>query len=235
MVNLGFSTGALAKGNFELALKQLAGRSLSAVELSALRADELPRLVESVNSLNLDSYSYISVHAPSSFGANDELWIIDLLRHFPKRWKIILHPDTINDVSRWSRFGNQLALENMDSRKTDGRTFLELARWFKRLPEAQLCVDLAHAHQLDSTMTEAYIMLTQFNERICQVHLSELDSDSRHYPLSQGTVRAFSEVADLIPKNAAVIIESRVTADGIDSEISKAREIFEVSAALAHS
>ncbi len=228
MGSLGFSTGALAKGDFKLALQQMTGKSLSAVELSALRVEELPRLMESASSLDLGSYNYVSVHAPSSFSADEEGQVVELLRSCPKNWKIVLHPDAIKDVSKWIVFGKQLVIENMDRRKADGRTADELARWFVRLPEALLCVDLAHAQQWDTTMTEAYLILTKFHDRVCQVHISELDSASRHYPLSQGTVRAFSEVAGLIPKDAAVIIESRVTVDNLDLEVAKAKGVFEV-------
>ena len=228
MGSLGFSTGALAKGDFQSALQQMTGKSLTAVELSALRVEELPRLMESANSLDLGSYNYVSVHAPSSFSADEEGRVVELLHSCPKNWKIVVHPDAIKDVSKWVVFGRQLVIENMDRRKADGRTADELARWFGRLPEALLCVDLAHAQQLDTTMTEAYLILTRFHDRVCQVHISELDSASHHYPLSQGTVKAFSEVAGLIPKEAAVIIESRITADNLDSEVAKAKGVFEV-------
>jgi len=228
MGSLGFSTGALAKGDFKLALQQMAGKSLSAVELSALRVEELPQLMESASSLDLGCYRYVSVHSPSSFSADEEGRIVELLHSCPKNWKIVVHPDAIKDASKWVDFGKQLVIENMDRRKADGRTADELARWFARLPEALLCVDLAHAQQLDTTMTEAYLILTRFQDRVCQIHISELDSASHHYPLSQGTMTAFSEVAGLIPKDAAVIIESRVTADNLESEVAKAKGVFEV-------
>ena len=45
MRRVGFSTGALARGDFRRALQMLAGKNVSAVELSALRQDELMPLV----------------------------------------------------------------------------------------------------------------------------------------------------------------------------------------------
>ena len=45
----GFSTGALALGDFDQALKMLDGITVEAIELSALRIRELPRLLEFVS------------------------------------------------------------------------------------------------------------------------------------------------------------------------------------------
>jgi hypothetical protein len=223
MTNLGFSTGALAKGDFVSALKQMANKSLSAVELSALRVDELPHLMQSLKTLDLHAYRYVSVHAPSSFSAAEESRIVELLQACPKNWKIVLHPDAIKNESKWLGFGSQLVLENMDRRKLDGRTAEELGTWFERLPEAMLCVDLAHAQQWDTTMTEAYLILTKFRNRICEIHISELDASSHHFPLSNGSIKAFAEIASLIPRDAAVIIESRVDEEGMQTELEKAR------------
>ncbi len=205
------------------ALKQMANKSLSAVELSALRVDELPHLMQSLNTLDLHAYRYVSVHAPSTFSAAEESEIVELLKACPKDWKIVLHPDAIKNESKWLGFRNQLVLENMDRRKLDGRTAEELATWFERLPDAMLCVDLAHAQQLDTTMTEAYLILTRFRDRICEIHISELDASSHHFPLSKGSIKVFAEIASLIPRDAAVIIESRVDEEGMQTELEKAR------------
>jgi hypothetical protein len=230
MNNVGFSTGALAQGDFERALAQMAGKPLSAVELSALRVVELPRLLDSIPLLDLHQYAYIAVHAPSRFTNEGEGRILELLKLFPKNWPIVVHPDAIHDTPKWRALGKQLVLENMDRRKADGRTAEELSRWFDVLPDARLCVDLAHAQQWDTTMTEAYLILTKFQNRICQIHMSELDSASRHYPLSQGSMKAFSEVAGLIPPSAAIIIESRINEADMEAEAEKAKSVIHAPA-----
>ena len=66
---IGFSTGALALSNFRLALEELQGQPVNAVELSALRYPELQPLLDALGSLNLAPYNYKSIHAPSSFSA----------------------------------------------------------------------------------------------------------------------------------------------------------------------
>lgn len=222
---IGFSTGALALGEFRTALGYLRSKDFSAVELSALRVPELPTLIENLPTLDLRQFSYIALHAPSRFTESEELEIVRLLSEAPFRGNIIVHPDAIHNYKLWLPFGNRLAIENMDRRKPDGRSADELAKWFQYLPEARFCLDLAHAQQWDTTMTETYIFLKLFSQRLCQVHISQLDSASHHFPLSTSSVRAFSELAWLIPSGIPYIIESRIKATEIDAEADKVRQV----------
>lgn len=216
MPPIGFSTGALALGDFECALHLLSRTSMNAIELSALRLAELPSLVAALPKLNLNQFEYVSFHAPSRFCSSDEEMVLDLLGQIPTDWNIIVHPDTVCDGAKWRPFGHRIAIENMDRRKAFGRSAEELRHWFDLLPEAQLCLDLAHVHQFDRTMTEAYRILRSFNDRICQLHVSELDSTGHHFPLSFGSMRAFSEVRSMLPSRAAIILESISPVTGSD-------------------
>src|ERR1039458_2892588 len=155
-MKIGFSTGALALGDFKLALDLLRGKPTTAVELSALRVQELPSLVAALPNLDLTPFSYVAIHAPSAFNADEEDSIVAQLKRVPPNRCIVLHPDTIHDYTKWTGFGPQLLIENMDRRKKDGRTARELAVWFDLLPQARLCFDLAHAQHFDPTMTEAF-------------------------------------------------------------------------------
>ena len=220
MAFIGFSTGALKRGNFQGALDLMRGTSMTAVELSALRLRELPVLIEALPRLDLGQYSYIAFHAPSRFTAAEEVGVVELLRRVPRKWPIIVHPDTIHDFGMWAGLGNRIAIENMDRRKHDGRSVEELRSWFERLPDARLCLDLAHAHQFDRTMTEAFRILLSFKGRVCQLHVSELDSAGRHhFPLSFGSIQAFSEIASLIPDDSPVIIESLNPFEGAEEKL----------------
>ncbi len=49
MRDIGFSSGALAKGDFREALRMLAPHSLHCVELSALRVNEIAPLIEALD------------------------------------------------------------------------------------------------------------------------------------------------------------------------------------------
>jgi hypothetical protein len=224
---IGFSTGALARADFKLALHLLEGKPVDSIELSALRSQELPALLNAIAGLPLTPYRYVAIHAPSQFLENDENEIAELLRKFvPPNWPIVLHPDTIFDFAAWRPFGAQLAIENMDRRKSIGRTAEELSIIFAKLPEARFCFDIGHARQFDTTMTEAYRILKSFANRMCQVHVSEVNSSSQHDPLSYASKLAFMQVAGLISEGIPLIVESRVSEDQIIGEISKLREAF---------
>jgi hypothetical protein len=219
----GFSTGALALGDFKKALEMLAGQSVDAVELSALRDHELPALMAEASNLDLSAYSYVSIHAPSKFSSLSERAAADLLEPCIERgWPIVLHPDAIRDAGSWDRFGELLCLENMDKRKPVGRTAAELTPWFERFPKACFCLDLGHARQVDPSLTIAHDLVNRFGTRLKQIHLSELDHQSRHVALSVGTVSAVRELASRL-RPVAVILESVVAYAEIPIELEMAR------------
>src|SRR5579859_7271305 len=111
---IGFSTGALERGNYRQALRWLRNNLVHNVELSALRLEELEPLVSDLESLSLHSFTYVSFHAPSAFPQNAEKEVVDMLKRVAKRgWNIIVHPDVIRRPELWRVFGRQLLLENM--------------------------------------------------------------------------------------------------------------------------
>jgi hypothetical protein len=224
---IGFSTGALAKSEFRLALLELLQKPVDSIELSALRYRELRPLLEALSGLPLNQYRNISLHAPSQFQGDEEIEAAELLQRFvPPTWTIVVHPDAIHYYQIWRAFGRRLAVENMDRRKPIGRTAGELELIFSWLPEARLCFDIGHARQFDTTMTEAYRILREFRNRLCQVHVSEVNSASQHDPLSYAAVLAFEQVAALIPEWVPLIIESRLAVQSIDDEIAKVVRAF---------
>lgn len=225
MVQIGFSTGSLAYGDFRRALDILRGHPINAVELSALRFQELKPLLENLDSLDLSQFKYISVHAPSAFTRSQEKQITSELGCLTeRRWPIILHADAIIDYDLWKPFGSQIAVENMDKRKTKGRTVEELTLTLDRLPDASICLDLGHARQVDRTMTDAYFLLKDFKTRIVQIHISEVNTTSHHDPLSWGAVFSFQKIARWIPSNVPIIVESVVAEDKIEAQVEMARE-----------
>ncbi len=222
---IGFSTGALALSDFQLALDELHGQPVNSVELSALRLPELRPLLEALAGLDRTTFKHVSVHAPSSFTPEEEVEVVELLRRYVRKdIPVVVHPDTIHNASLWASLRGQLAIENMDRRKPVGRTADELSVVFERLPEARLCFDIGHARQCDTTMTEAYRILKRFRDRLCRLHISEVNSASLHERLSYAAIHAFSEVADLIPEWVPAILESRVSRDQVGEEIRNARK-----------
>jgi len=223
----GFSTGALAQGDFRKGLDILRGTSAQAVELSALREGELPTLMHALDDLPLDQFQYVSVHAPSRLTTLSEREVAELLLPCLDRgWHVVVHPDVIHDAGCWQAFGPLLCIENMDKRKKTGRTATELRQFFVALPQASLCLDLAHARQVDTTLAVARFILAEFGgERLAQLHLSELDAQSRHAPLSTAAVYAVQAMAHWAPP-VPVILESVVGQNQVGEELELARRCF---------
>jgi hypothetical protein len=221
---VGFSTGALAYSDFQLGLKIVRDNHIKAVELSALRENELFPLVDAIAGLSMREFSYVSIHAPSKYEPARENHLIALLRKVAeRRWPIVIHPDAIQNFSAWEIFKDLLLVENMDKRNMIGRTAGELAEVFKKLPEAKLCFDLGHCRQVDPTMNESCLILQQFAGKLGQLHVSEVNSRSTHDPLSDASIGAFAKIASMIPEGIPVILESTVRPDEVHSEVQRAR------------
>jgi hypothetical protein len=110
----------------------------------------------------------------------------------------------------------------MDKRKPIGQTAKDLVAIFRDLPEATFCFDIGHARQVDPTMSEASTILQCLGDRLRQLHVSEVNTQSRHDALSFESILAFHKVAHLIPQDIPVILESRVEEAEINEEIQTA-------------
>lgn len=233
MRTVGFSTGALAFGDFRRALNMLRPYNTRAVELSALRQPELGPLTVASNGLDLSQFSYVAVHAPSNVDVDAERQVVrDLLDLAAKGWPIVVHPDAIHDYALWRAFGDLLCVENMDKRKPIGRTVEELTSVFEELPDASLCLDLGHARQVDATMTEAYLIAKVYESKIRQVHVSEVNTSSKHDRLSFSSIKAFQLVSELIPESVPLIIESVIEGWEIPDELRRVEEALPTAIAL---
>jgi hypothetical protein len=227
---VGFSTGALAYADFKRGLAMALTADCQAIELSALRQSELLPLMDSLSSFDLTSFEYVSIHAPSQFEPESEGMVWKALnRELPRAWPIVVHPDALYDFSLWREFGPLLCVENMDKRKPIGRTVKELDSIFAQLPDASLCFDIGHARQCDPTMTEAYLILKNFGSKLRQVHVSEVNTASKHDPLSYAAIMAFQDVSHLIPDNVPLILETPVAVEDMAREMTKVREALPLS------
>ncbi len=227
---VGFSTGALALGDFGLALNMLRGFDTKAVELSALRDYEVDPLMRALPVLDLHSYSYVSVHAPSAFKTLTEDDVAAQLspcidRNIP----IVIHPDAIRNSRCWERFGSLLCIENMDKRKRTGRTANELQHFFSEFPKATFCLDVGHSRQIDSTMSETRRMLRRFGPRLRQIHFSEIDAQGHHHGATLATILASRNIVDLIGHDVPVIIESQIPSSEIARELAVVGRALEPS------
>jgi hypothetical protein len=231
---IGFSTGALAYADFHRGIHMSRRVPVQAIELSALRQNELVPLLDALNGLDLAGFEYISIHAPSQFDPKWEATLRDRLRdELWRGWPIVLHPDALCDFSLWRELGSAVCIENMDKRKPIGRSARELATIFDQLPDAKFCFDIGHARQFDPTMTEAYLILREFGSRLRQVHVSEVNTRSKHDPLSFASILAFQEVAHLIPPGVPLILEFPVTENEMEFEIARVRKALPASQVIA--
>ncbi len=225
---LGFSTGALSKGDFARGIAvQRPHQTIRAVELSALRDHELEPLVRAVDSLDLSRFEYVSVHAPSKLATLGERAVFEMLEALPSEWPIVVHPEILLTPSLWRSLGPRLCIENMDNRKTLGRTATELRELFARYPDAGFCLDVGHARQIDPTMTVALLMLFEFGERLAQVHVSDVGPRGEHLPLSVLSTWAFGRVAARVPASCPLIIESVIPPEAIARELEAVAQAFE--------
>lgn len=226
---IGFSTGALAKGDFRAALAILRSHQISVVELSALRLSELEPLCRAIPSLDLSPFTFVSVHAPSRFAPEEESTVIEQLDAVARLgYPVVVHPDVIFTPDRWATLGNRLLIENMDKRKPIGRTVGELRDIFSVLPLGGFCFDVGHARQVDPSMTEAALLLHAFRDRLAEVHMSEVNTASRHDPISPNAVLAFSSVMSAIDFDVPIILESLIDQgqSDVQTEIARANEVF---------
>lgn len=200
-VQQGVSTGCFYRTtttDWDRLVTMASGVSTRAVELSALSADELPALVEFAGSWSGPGpFETVSVHAPAKNVNGNDDEICELLVALPA-WveRIILHPDVVSTWAPWRRLGQRLAVENMDRRKGFGCTADELSEVFDRLPDARLCLDLAHITTIDPTMRLADEILDVHGDRLAEVHVSTTDVDAHHIPLDNRDARRFDAFVD---------------------------------------
>jgi hypothetical protein len=191
---IGVSTGYMADLRDDWPAQVSAAWKLSAfaIELSALSETELPQLLAYLKKMPALPFRYISVHGPSKNRMlAEEVLVKELLELASWAHCVVMHPDTIETPSAYRSLGRKLVIENLDSRKSWGRTADELTPLFAELPDARFCFDIAHAWSMDKEMGIANDLLDRFRDRLQQVHLSSLSEDLRHVPLTSDDASLF--------------------------------------------
>lgn len=233
-MRIGFSTGSIALSDVRRGVQMVTSWDTHyhtrAIELSALREDELDPLLESLNDLDLRPFKHVSLHAPSKRIHFTENELVKKLQQIAdRRWPIIVHPDIIENFKLWEPLGPTVCIENMDKRKKVGKTAVQLLEIFKQLPDATFCFDIGHAQQIDPTMQEAKTLLQYYHNRLRQVHMSYVNSQSQHERLNFESIQAFKQVAHLIDGSIPIILETPVSISDIDAEIKSVENIFQGS------
>ena len=209
---LGASTGYMtaSRGDWPAMVAEALHLSPFAAELAALSEDELPGLEAYLATHPELPFGYLSVHAPVKHLRMPEAELVRRLgRIAPLVDGIVVHPDAMDDPRAYRSLGSCLVLENMDARKTTGRTVAELAPYFAALPDAGFCLDVAHVLSVDPTMEVGERLLDAFAGRLRHLHVSSVDDDCRHVPL---TVEHETRYAELLRRCPDVpwILEARL-------------------------
>lgn len=223
---IGFSTGSLAGAGYTAALQMLRETSASAVELSALREHEFEPLLRDLRSLDLDQFRHVALHVPSALSEYTEAELIRLIGSAGISTAVV-HPDIIQEPPLWRGLGSRLCIENMDKRKSTGRTSRELRQLFADLPDATFCLDIAHARQVDPTLGETVNLLQGFGHRLAQLHISELSTLSRHGPLTYSGFAGLASISDLIPTHVPAILEYAVTPEELEVHLQRVTEVLD--------
>lgn len=194
---VGVSTGWFVeeRGDWPALVARALARSSFAVELSALMAEELPALVRYLEEQEPLPFRYLAVHGPAQGWQGTAAELVDVLTEVARNADaIVMHPYSLREPDSYRRLGRTLAIENMDARKADGRTTGELRPYFDRLPEAGFVFDVAHAASVDASLQLARELLDEFGARLRHVHVSSLDDDCHHVPLSPEDAARFAPV-----------------------------------------
>jgi hypothetical protein len=176
----------------ELAGRALAG-SAGALELAGARdREDLSGLLTFLAAGGPPGDASVSLHVPAGLDAAE---VADLLVALPARVeRVIAHPDRLGDQDALAPLGPRLVLENMNARKRDGRTAGELAAHFARLPEAGLCLDLAHVVTVDPSLALADELLGAHGGRLRQLHVSAAGADGGHRRLTAADLARYAPV-----------------------------------------
>lgn len=183
----GVSTGFMwdERGRWDAQIELASQVSTTAVELSALSEEEVEPLLEYLRRTPSLPFRFKSVHGPAKNRRLEESELVEVLSRFRGLCDaIVMHPDTMLDLSPYKALGSLLVIENMDARKTGGGTVRELEPVFEQLPEARFCFDVAHACSIDPSMDLAEQLLDAFASRLSHVHVSSLDEDLHHVSLT---------------------------------------------------
>jgi hypothetical protein len=196
-LTVGCSTGFMLeqRGDWPGLVRRAAAEAPFAVELAALSEPELPALARYLEGGPSLPFLFTSVHAPSKERRIPELDLVSTLARLPC-WidAIVVHPDAIGEPELYRSLGRRLVIENMDARKPAGQTAEELAPFFHELPDAGLCFDIAHAKSIDPSMAEGERILDEFGDRLRHVHLSSLDENCHHVPLTEDDESLFASL-----------------------------------------
>jgi zinc D-Ala-D-Ala dipeptidase len=191
---VGVATEVFGQGEWPNLVARAAAWSGAAVELSALTDAELAGAVAFLLR-SRPAFAHLSLHAPLALPDAGEAALLAKLNAAQTRVAaVIQHPHVLADPAALSPLGERLVLENMDAHKESGRVVAELEPYFRALPEAGFCLDVAHVKTIDPSMRLAHDLLDAFGRRLRELHLSGIRDNGAHVPLDHDAVTSYAPV-----------------------------------------
>ena len=187
---IGIPTGLLQKDRHLSELQKIRAFGLGAIEIH----DDCSFLLRDA----VDMISSVSVHASKS----NKRFVIEAIKMGVNR--VILHPSELDNDPFWIELGDKLLLENLDPNFPSWRTAQDMIPALEMVPEASICLDIAHTVQ-DDAITSG--LIHQYKDRIKQVHFSEIDpiTGLHHETISDSACAEIKWIHHLHPDTVIII------------------------------
>jgi hypothetical protein len=192
---LAIASGTGNPKELERYLHEALDSSIQAVELSFTRVSKIRDSITPEAVSLFSKFKYKSIHFPVKNEANEtimypnniseeEIGKIDNLLEKVSVDTLVIHPDQITD-SDWlvNKYGRLLAFENLDIKKSFGKTVDQMEEVFKRYPDTKFVFDLNHVYTNDQSMESAKNFFDKFETRMAHYHFSGYGGF--HSPLCQ--------------------------------------------------
>lgn len=179
MKRIGFGNGSLwkiadkySKSTINI-LKDCGNDVLETCINSLSEVDKIERIVPDVK-----DFLYKSIHLPTDVVYKNDQRTRQLLDTVVDYYKkitanlILVHPDLVEDWEIFDKYKLNWAVENMDKEKQKYKTAEDLAEFFKLKPDWKLVLDFNHCYTNDKTMVLADDIISQFKDKITEIHLS---------------------------------------------------------------
>lgn len=180
-MNIGFSTGFLHKEISPTSIRALEicrTVSTEAIEINCIGGlHENGHSASLIGACDVSGFRQVSLHSPSKVRYGNDASTRDLLAEIQKMCLaipvkvVVFHPDLVDCWEIFSEFDIPYAFENMDHRKTFGKSVSDLRYVFSRC-DSGFVLDLNHCYSIDPTMATARELIERFGDRLCEIHLS---------------------------------------------------------------
>ncbi|MBI2426554.1 MAG: hypothetical protein HYV34_01785 [Candidatus Kerfeldbacteria bacterium] len=149
-----------------------------AIEVGINKMDRLTETIDEETFEQIRTFEYRSVHAPVDvrYPSQESETLMPKLLHVIEKVQahtVVVHPDIVDDFTYLAEcFGDKLAIENSDNRKSFGQTVEDMERVFEAIPKAGWICDVNHFYTIDSTMKIADAFHERFEDRLRHYHIS---------------------------------------------------------------